>query len=93
MVVLIIFYYNTVEKESDSDAHSRKITYVITDQLSSGGFGAVFKGMLNEEPVAVKRILLYKDQTCEDREEKALKIFSHPNVVKLLHTEYDAHFK
>lgn len=93
MVVLIIYYYNTVEKENDSDAHNRKITYVKTDQLGSGGFGTVFKGMLNDKPVAVKRTIMYKDQTCEDREEKALKILSHPNVVKLLHTEYDAHFK
>jgi len=50
--------------------------------LGSGGFGHVLLGTFNGEAVAVKRIEQHK--RCLDREEKALNMLDHPNVMKLL---------
>ena len=61
------------------------LTFDRKNMLGSGGFGHVLLGTFNGEEVAVKRIEQHK--RCLDREEKALKILNHPNVMKLLGTE------
>jgi len=58
------------------------ITFDRKSRLGSGGFGHVLLGTFNGESVAVKRIEHHK--RCLDREEKALKMLDHPNVMKLL---------
>ena len=58
------------------------ITFDRNRRLGNGGFGHVLFGVFNGDEVAVKRIEHHK--RCLDREETALKILDHPNVIKLL---------
>jgi serine/threonine protein kinase len=60
--------------------------------LGVGGYGNVFKGIWNNKQVAVKRIPLSKVES-NQREEKALQMLNHPNVIKLLHVESDDLFR
>lgn len=52
------------------------------DILGKGGYGVVFAGTYNGDPVAIKRVPLTDDPT-ELREEEALQKLNHPNVIKL----------
>jgi len=69
----------------------RKITYDRTRLLGKGGYGAVFVGTFNGKEVAVKRIEHHN--RCDDKEEKALRMFDHPNVIKLFETEDNEDFR
>lgn len=59
--------------------------------LGSGAYGYVFQGKCNGQQAAVKRI--DQKRRCGDREEQALKILNHTNVVKLLEIEDDDNFR
>lgn len=62
--------------------------------LSSGAYGAVYRGKYHDQSVAVKRILLADFQGIDiEKEEEALVGLDHENVVKLLHVEQDELFK
>lgn len=60
--------------------------------LGSGGYGVVFAGTYDGNPVAIKRIQLTDDLTELLREEDALKKF-HRNVVKLYSITSNDDFK
>jgi serine/threonine-protein kinase/endoribonuclease IRE1 len=57
--------------------------------LGSGGYGEVFQGEWNNNQVAVKQIPLSKVKS-NQREEEALQMLNHSNVVKLFHAESDS---
>jgi hypothetical protein len=62
--------------------------------LGRGTFAAVFSGTLDGQPIAVKRILLYNlNKNFKTREEAAMRIMDHPNVLKLLDVREDADLK
>lgn len=59
--------------------------------LGSGTFATVYEGLAG---VAVKRIELIKvTERFKGREEAAMKIMDHPNVLKLLDAKEDFDFK
>ncbi len=58
-----------------------KITYDRSRRIGKGGFAIVFHGMFNGFPVAVKRI--EHERRCDDKEERALEMLNHLNIVKL----------
>ena len=62
------------------------------NKLGEGSFGAVFKGVFNKKPAAVKRIQLFQVKWKEE-EEQALRNLKHPNVIKMFHAENDADFR
>ena len=64
------------------DSTSTSITYDRKSRLGSGGFEHVLLGTFNGEEVGAKRIEHHK--RCLDREERALGMLAHPNVMKLL---------
>jgi serine/threonine protein kinase len=61
--------------------------------LGSGGYGVVFAGTYDGNPVAIKRIQFTDDLTELLREEDALKKLNHPNVVKLYSITSNDDFK
>ncbi len=62
--------------------------------LGKGGFGVVFEGNWNGNPVAVKRINLTDvDLKDLEKEETAMKPLDHPNVIRLLHVQSDQDFR
>ncbi len=65
-----------------AEGETNIITFDRKTRLGNGGFGNVLLGTFNGEAVAVKRIEHH--MRCLDREEKALKMLDHPNVMKLL---------
>lgn len=70
----------------------RKITIDRTKPLiGKGGFASVFHGTLNATPVAVKRIEHHK--RCNDKEERALKMLNHPNIVQLYSIDDNEDFR
>ena len=69
-----------------------KIQYDEDNILGRGCYTIVFRGTFNRQPVAVKRIQLI-DVIGNGEDEADLANLYHPNVVKLLHSESDAHFK
>ena len=58
--------------------------------VGRGSFGIVFGGTFDCVEVAIKRI---EKERASERECDALCRLNHPNVVKLLHTDYDEDFK
>jgi serine/threonine protein kinase len=60
--------------------------------LGEGGCAAVYEGEWHGKPVAVKRIPTNKVASNE-REEDALKMLNHQNVIKLFHVESDEEFR
>ena len=69
----------------------KKIIFDKEKILGNGAYGYVFKGKCNGQEAAVKRI--DQNRRCDDREEQALKVLNHPNVVKLLEVEDDDNFR
>lgn len=62
--------------------------------LGRGAFGTVFLGTLDGVEVAVKRVqLLDLEEGVHTREENAMKLLDHPNVLKLIHVEENEDFK
>ncbi len=60
--------------------------------LGIGFQSVVYRGSYKGMPAAIKKVI--KSATIEaSREEKALRSLSHPNIVKLLGVDQDAHFK
>lgn len=49
--------------------------------IGRGGFASVYHGTFRGIPVAVKRI--EHERRCDDKEERALKMLNHTNIVKL----------
>jgi len=77
---------------------SSRLSYDGNDVLAKGLSGFVFRGSFDESktPVAIKRVLLenmHKKVAVQKRNEDALCVLDHPNVVKLLHIEQDQSFK
>ena len=62
------------------------------NKLGEGSYGAVFKGVFNKKPAAVKRIQLIHAAS-NNQEEEALKRLDHPNVIKLFKIRSDANFR
>ncbi len=60
--------------------------------LGEGGYAIVFEDVWDEKPVAVKRIPTNKVASNE-REEDALRMLNHQNVIKLFHVESDKNFR
>ncbi len=70
----------------------REITIDRNKQLiGSGGYATVFHGTFQGSPVAVKRIEHHR--RCNDKEETALGILKHPNIVKLHKIEDSEDFR
>jgi len=59
--------------------------------IGRGGFAFVYHGTFKGIPVAVKRI--EHERRCGDKEEKALKMLNHTNIVKLHGFEEDEDFR
>ncbi|XP_046439564.1 serine/threonine-protein kinase GE16371-like isoform X2 [Daphnia pulex] len=76
----------------DINPNLKEIKVDVDKILGVGGYGKVFHGIWNNTPVAVKRIPLSKIES-NQREEEALQMLNHPNVIKLFHTESDDLFK
>jgi serine/threonine-protein kinase/endoribonuclease IRE1 len=60
--------------------------------LGEGGCAVVYEGVWHGKPVAVKRIPTNKVASNE-REEAALKMLNHQNIIKLFHVESDEDFR
>jgi hypothetical protein len=86
--------YNSSEKSKDAIQLMTQFRKIQIDSpsvpLGEGGFGLVFLGRFNGRQVAVKKVEMHK---VNNNEEKVLTQLSHPNVVKLLHSESDDSFK
>ena len=67
-----------------------KIEYEPNVRLGQGGYGSVFPGTFSGFRVAVKRVALIDS---DDKEENALQLLDHPNVVKLYCVETEREFK
>ena len=62
------------------------------DILGTGFQSVVYRGSYKGTPAAIKRVI--KSATIEaSREEKALRLLDHPNIIKLLGVDQDDHFK
>jgi len=64
-------------------------SYIIESVIGCGSFGAVLRGMCDDEnktPIALKRVL--QDKRYKNRELQTLKILDNPCVVKLLNSFY-----
>ena len=77
---------------------SSRLNYDRNDVLAKGVAGFVFRGSFDEDktPVAVKRVLLanmHKKPAVQKKNEEALSVLDHPNVIKLLHIEQDQSFR
>lgn len=72
----------------DNTPSLKEIKINVNKILGSGGYGTVFQGEWNNIQVAVKQIPLSKVES-NKREEEALQMFNHPNVIKLFHAESD----
>lgn len=68
-----------------------KITYDRSRLIGKGGFAIVFHGTFNGIPAAVKRI--EHERRCDDKEERALDILNHSNIVKLYTFENNDDFR
>lgn len=66
-----------------------EISFDRSEVLGKGGYGTVYKGSWNGQPVAVKRVVLTNDE----QEEKSLRELDHENVIKLFHAESDDNFR
>ncbi len=73
----------------DNTSNLKQIKVDFKNELGRGGYGKVFQGEWNNIQVAVKRIPLSKVES-NKREEEALQMLNHPNVIKLFHTESDS---
>jgi serine/threonine protein kinase len=73
----------------DNTSNLKQIKVDFKNELGSGGYGKVFQGEWNNIQVAVKQIPLSKVES-NKREEEALQMLNHPNVIKLFHTESDS---
>ncbi|XP_046457674.1 uncharacterized protein LOC124204625 [Daphnia pulex] len=62
------------------------------NMICSGNFGAVFRGFFNEKQVAIKRVPTDKIEF-QEKEEKILCRFDHPNVIKLLQVTQNVDFR
>jgi hypothetical protein len=60
--------------------------------LGEGGCAIVFHGVWDGKPVAVKRIPT-NNVASNEREEDALKMLNHQNIIKLFHVESDVDFR
>ena len=70
----------------------REITIDRNKQLiGKGGYATVFHGTFKGAPVAVNRIENHR--RCNDKEEKALEVLNHPNIVKLHKIEDNEDFR
>lgn len=69
-----------------------KVQYDEDQILGRGDYSIVFRGTFNRQPVAVKRIQLIDARNSEELA-NCLASLHHPNVVRLLHSESDAHFR
>jgi serine/threonine protein kinase len=73
----------------DNTPSLKQIKIDVNKILGSGGYGIVFQGEWNNNQVAVKQIPLSKVES-NKREEEALQMLNHPNVIKLFHKESDS---
>ncbi len=73
----------------DNTSNLKQIKVDFKKELGSGGYGTVYQGEWNNNQVAVKQIPLSKVES-NKREEEALQMLNHPNVIKLFHTESDS---
>lgn len=73
------------------------VDYDRNNSLGEGISAQVFLGTFAGEQVAVKRIQKRTEQDVdkarESREEKSMKQFNHPNVLKLIEVQEDPDFK
>jgi len=70
-----------------------RLVYDCSNILGRGGFAIVYRGKLDGKPVAVKRMQQEMVANDNRREEEALRLLDHPNVISLLHIENDEDFK
>jgi serine/threonine protein kinase len=68
------------------------IKYSREDPLGQGAFGDVYRGIYNDEHVAVKKLLLNRYEK-EEREVDLQKILNHENVLKIRKVEEDDNFR
>lgn len=71
-----------------------KIEVNYREILGTGGFGVVYKGKLGDRDVAVKQVLKKNMSKVErEREEKALNLLAHENVIKLFQAKDEGNFR
>ena len=74
-------------------SNSKSIKWDESQILGRGCEGTVvFSGHFNEQPVAVKRVLLTNNVQQVDRELEALLHLNHPRIVQLFHFEKEFPF-
>ena len=64
--------------------------------LGRGSYGKVYKGKYRGQSVAVKKVSrddLPENKEESQREQEAMRILDHPNILKLLHVEDQKDFK
>lgn len=69
------------------------LSYSKGRELGKGAFATVYHGLLNNSPVAVKRILIDRLSESEDREVKLQSRLQHQHVLKILAVEDDDDFR
>lgn len=66
--------------------HIKTINFTTDKVVGSGSFGIVFQAQINNEIVAIKKVL--QDRQFKNRELQVMKLLNHPNCIKMKYFFY-----